>query len=128
KECFGKGQWDAEQREVKLKYARYITLMTERFNSVSRWIVTKIIQQKDIQQRAKLIQRFMQIAIELRKLNNFDGLNQLVAAFSSDGVFRLKKTWKLIPEEKAQFEKFQQLFAHPYNNLRVELDLSPPPW
>jgi hypothetical protein len=127
-ECFGKKKsWDSPDRSVKLEKAKYITLMTERFNNVSRWIVTTILGCTDPNDRAKIITKVLDIGKHLRQLNNFHGLNSIVGAFSSNGVFRLKKTWALIPEQFQQYRDYATLMAHPYGELQKVLDVTVPP-
>eukprot|EP01080_Neovahlkampfia_damariscottae_P000786 gene786-9036_t len=127
-ECFGKKKsWDSPDRLVKLEKAKYITLMTERFNNVSRWIVTTILLAKEPNDRAKIITKFLDIAKHLRELNNFHGLNSIVGAFSSNGIFRLKKTWALIPDQFQQYRDYAALLAHPYGELQKVLEITVPP-
>ena len=127
-ECFGKKKsWDNPDRLVKLEKAKYITLMTERFNNVSRWIVTSILSFKEPNERSKIITKFLDIAKHLRELNNFHGLNSIVGAFSSNGIFRLKKTWSLIPDQFQQYREYADLLAHPYGELQKVLEITVPP-
>jgi hypothetical protein len=127
KELFGKN-WSLSDKKLKMEKAKYITLLSDRFNDVSYWVVTEILKCEDINVRAKAISYFLEVANYLYKISNFHGLNSIVSACQSDSIFRLKKTWALVKEEdRNTLKSYSELLQHPYTNLMKKLEQTPPP-
>ena len=53
-----------------------------------------------LEERVKIIRKFIALAKELRDMNNFNGVMELIGAINSCPVRRLKASWKDIPEEE----------------------------
>ena len=64
-----------------------------------------------MQQRAQVIERWIQIAYESFKLKNFSSLRAIISGLQTHGVHRLKKTWSAVsPESLSQFRKISKKF------------------
>ena len=71
--------------------------MASRFNDVSNWVSTTIVQCLKIKLRIKMMIKFIKIAEALRKMNNFNTLMALIAGLNATSVFRLKWTKGEVP-------------------------------
>jgi len=61
-------------------------------NRLSLWVVATILHQETPRSRAKTKARFINIALHLRNLNNFNGMLAVIGATSSPAVSRLAET------------------------------------
>ena len=59
---------------------------------VTRWVVSEIVSVKDLKPRAAVFERFIMLAHNLEKLNNFNGVKEILAGLQSSSIYRLKKT------------------------------------
>ncbi|KYQ96865.1 Ras guanine nucleotide exchange factor [Tieghemostelium lacteum] len=81
--------------------------MIDRFNSVSMWVATLIVQTVKVRVRGRLMTKFMKIAEHLKNMNNFNSLMAIIAGLNFSSVYRLKHTRD---EVSAQVQKsFQEL-------------------
>ncbi|KAF2074781.1 hypothetical protein CYY_003927 [Polysphondylium violaceum] len=79
--------------KAKLKYrAQNVLKIIDRFNSVSMWVATLIIQTPKVKARARMMSRFMRIAEHLKNLNNYNSLMAIIAGLNFSSVYRLKYT------------------------------------
>lgn len=81
--------------------------MIHRTNTVVLWVAHQILENKKEDKRAKAIRKFIKVAHELRKLNNFNGLKEIIGGLRSVPIMRLKKTWALVP--KKHLENYKEL-------------------
>merc|ERR1712137_352953 len=81
--------------------------MIDRFNSVSNWVSYLIVSRPTVEERISAFVKFLEIAFELRKLNNFNGLLSFIGGVSNSAVYRLKHTREGIPGPL--MEKFDEL-------------------
>ncbi|EGC38002.1 aimless RasGEF [Dictyostelium purpureum] len=79
--------------KTKLKSrAPNVLKMIDRFNSVSMWVATMIIQTAKVKARARMMARFIKIAEHLKTLNNYNSLMAIIAGLNFSSVYRLKYT------------------------------------
>nr|AAN46870.1 nucleotide exchange factor RasGEF A [Dictyostelium discoideum] len=79
--------------KTKLKSrAPNVLKMIDRFNSVSMWVATMIIQTTKVKARARMMTRFIKIADHLKNLNNYNSLMAIIAGLNFSSVYRLKYT------------------------------------
>lgn len=82
----------------------------ENFNFVSGWISSLIVDQVNIEKRILVFGACLQIAVELRAMNNFNTLMAVLAGINSAAVLRLKQTRILIKlKNKRLFDQFLEL-------------------
>lgn len=60
---------------------------------MSQLVVTEIITSTNHAQRLEKLEKWTTIANICKFLKNFNGVLQIMSAFASTSVFRLKKTW-----------------------------------
>lgn len=97
-------------------------------NKISNWVYSEIVATEDLAQRAGKIVRFIQIAQECRRLNNFNGVFEIAAGLENSSVHRLRKTWSQVPKEYIDFlESMKELMAINFKKFREELHNAMPP-
>eukprot|EP01088_Endostelium_zonatum_P020232 TRINITY_DN733_c1_g1_i3.p1 TRINITY_DN733_c1_g1~~TRINITY_DN733_c1_g1_i3.p1 ORF type:complete len:2053 (-),score=460.67 TRINITY_DN733_c1_g1_i3:153-6311(-) len=75
-------------QHLSLNLLRFI----DYFNSISSKIATALLQEDKVNNRGKLFIKFINVAIELRHLNNFHMLQALISGFNNSAISRLKWT------------------------------------
>jgi len=98
------------------------------FDSVSAWLQMQILQGKDPKARTVLLMKSIRLGVHLRKLNNFNGVLQVLCALFSDPVFRLSQSWSSVTQSVlADLEELCELMAstHDYRAYREALELVP---
>lgn len=75
-----------------------VSRMIAHFNHLSIFVEGMILLRDKPKHRAKALEKFMSIAWELRKQNNYNSLASLLAAIDGTAVNRLAQTRALIPD------------------------------
>eukprot|EP01124_Arcella_intermedia_P031671 TRINITY_DN7215_c0_g3_i1.p1 TRINITY_DN7215_c0_g3~~TRINITY_DN7215_c0_g3_i1.p1 ORF type:complete len:724 (+),score=135.44 TRINITY_DN7215_c0_g3_i1:79-2250(+) len=131
KECLNQG-WNSKTNEKKLELSPNVTRMIRHFNDVSFWVQAQILSQKKLDLRVKMMKKFIKIMKASREFNNFNLIQEILAGFAGNAIFRLKKTWAKIEKEKKVFDEYSQLKAtlaqdHNYKTYRDVLkEVNPP--
>ncbi|GAA5796610.1 hypothetical protein HPULCUR_001983 [Helicostylum pulchrum] len=82
----------------------------EHFNFISAWIASLVVNQPLLERRVVLFEICLQIAVELKRLNNFNTLMAVLAGVNNAAVLRLKRTRELTRvKNKALYEDFLAL-------------------
>ncbi|GAA5812773.1 hypothetical protein MFLAVUS_006231 [Mucor flavus] len=82
----------------------------EHFNFISAWISSLVVNQPLLERRVILFEICLQIAVELKRLNNFNTLMAVLAGVNNAAVLRLKRTRELTRvKNKALYEDFLAL-------------------
>jgi hypothetical protein len=89
RECLNQA-WNQKNQKTQ---APNIFEMITRTNQVVNWVTYEIIKFEKVEQRKKAIQKFIKVARECKKLNNFNALLEIIGGLNSIGVHRLKKSW-----------------------------------
>ncbi|KAJ1023630.1 hypothetical protein NDA18_004617 [Ustilago nuda] len=66
------------------------------FNYISNWVCSMILAQGKTKHRARMLEKFMNIASILRHGNNYGSLNSVLGGLSKTAVHRLKHTRELL--------------------------------
>nr|XP_036584241.1 ras guanyl-nucleotide exchange factor [Colletotrichum truncatum]KAF6793630.1 ras guanyl-nucleotide exchange factor [Colletotrichum truncatum] len=83
----------------KCKSLRNVNRMINHFNHVAKWVANLILLRDKAKHRAQMLEKFMNIAQKLRRLNNYNGLAAVLAGINGTAVHRLAQTWALVPPE-----------------------------
>jgi len=105
KECLDQC-WSKSDRYQR---APYVMKLIDFFNQFSAWVATHIMKQTKIDDRCREVKRFMRLAVELRKLNNFNGCQEVLAGLNDSSVIRLKATWFKALKDLKLAEEFEEL-------------------
>eukprot|EP01117_Protostelium_nocturnum_P011072 TRINITY_DN4017_c0_g2_i2.p1 TRINITY_DN4017_c0_g2~~TRINITY_DN4017_c0_g2_i2.p1 ORF type:complete len:632 (+),score=215.08 TRINITY_DN4017_c0_g2_i2:203-2098(+) len=120
-----------KQIELLGKPRTNLDLMIRRFNTISNWVATSIVNEINIKERVRLMRHFIKVAKECRNVGNFNGTMQIVSGLQSSAVHRLHKTWEKLSKTSSQ-EDFDFLLTltstnDNYNLYRKALKDQEPP-
>ena len=59
---------------------------------ISSWVVTTICVEENQTKRVKVMKKFLDIADNMRKLGNFNGMMEILSGLDRGPVFRMKRT------------------------------------
>lgn len=88
----------ANQKE-KCKSLRHVNRMISHFNHVAQWVANMVLLRDKAKHRAQVLEKFMNIALKLRQLNNYNGLAAVLAGITGTAIHRLSQTRALVPPE-----------------------------
>ncbi|KAF4123620.1 RasGEF [Geosmithia morbida] len=83
----------------KCKGLRNVNRMINHFNHTAQWVANMILLRDKAKHRAQILEKFMNIALKLRQLNNYNGLAAILAGINGTAIHRLAQTRNLVPAE-----------------------------
>jgi len=127
KECLS-GAWTKPSKKL---FAPNIVALTERWNNMVSYVATTILSEDDIRVRRNYMVKFIEIAQELREMNNFNGVTEIITGFQNASVFRLKRTLETVPESATavltELSALCNQASGNNKNMREALARAPPP-
>ena len=112
-------------KKNKLITSPNITASIDRFNKLSFWIIEEILAYDYAQDRAKVIGKFIEIANELKNLNNFSDCMSVISGVEQMITTQLLITWRNVSNESnkllAQVKTLLN-FQDNYKNIREQID------
>lgn len=91
----------------------YIGMMTKHFNHLALFVSSMILTRDKPKHRAKMVEKFMDLAWKVRQMNNYHALGAIVAALSGEEIVRLVQTHELISQDQQkQFMRLKILMGH----------------
>ncbi|CAI7603916.1 unnamed protein product [Penicillium pancosmium] len=81
----------------KIKSLQNVNRMIRQFNHLAFFVASMILLRDKPKHRARCLEKFMSIAVKLRRQNNYNSLGALIAAINGTPVHRLTQTRELIP-------------------------------
>ncbi|XP_016128576.1 ral guanine nucleotide dissociation stimulator-like 1 [Sinocyclocheilus grahami] len=92
--CLG-AIWSQRDKKDGKQSAPTIRATITQFNAVTACVVSTILRQRQIRPhlRARIIQRWIDVAQECRIRKNFSSLRAIVSALQSNPIYRLKRVW-----------------------------------
>ncbi|KAF7719961.1 Uncharacterized protein PECH_005819 [Penicillium ucsense] len=81
----------------KIKSLHNVNRMIKQFNHVAFFVASMILLRDKPKHRARCLEKFMSIAVKLRRQNNYNALGAVIAAINGTPVHRLTQTRELIP-------------------------------
>ncbi|KAL6358448.1 hypothetical protein LRP88_08633 [Fusarium phalaenopsidis] len=86
-------------QKEKCKSLRNVNRMIGHFNHIAKWVANMILLRDKAKHRAQILEKFMNIALKLRQLNNYNGLAAVLAGVNGTAIHRLTQTRSLVPAE-----------------------------
>lgn len=100
--------WMENSREEN---APNLCMLIKRANDVGNWVASSCMK-KDIKERASMIVKFIKIAHKATQLHNYNLLMEICSGLNSNAIYRLRKTWDIIPKEhKKTFDYLNELLS-----------------
>ncbi|PKS09753.1 hypothetical protein jhhlp_004374 [Lomentospora prolificans] len=88
----------AEEKE-KCRSLKNVNRMINHFNHVAKWVANMVLLRDKPKHRAQMLEKFMNVAMRLRQLNNYNGLAAVLAGINGTAVHRLAQTRALVPAD-----------------------------
>ncbi|XP_011298080.1 ral guanine nucleotide dissociation stimulator isoform X1 [Fopius arisanus] len=115
-QCLG-AVWSRRDRSRSHDAATVLATVNQ-FNAVSLRVISTILVDPSTkpQERARILETWIDIAQELRILKNFSSLKAIVSGLQSNPVYRLEKCWQCMPREKHElFMELERIFSEENN-------------
>ncbi|XP_072763470.1 ral guanine nucleotide dissociation stimulator-like 1 isoform X2 [Anoplolepis gracilipes] len=115
-QCLG-AVWSRKDRSRSHEAATVVATVNQ-FNAVSLRVISTILTDTSLksQERARILETWIDIAQELRILKNFSSLKAIVSGLQSNSVYRLEKCWQCMPREKHElFRELERIFSEENN-------------
>lgn len=102
------GNWT---KSKKNELAPNITKMMSWYNTVVNFIISTICQHDLVIDRVKVMTYWIAVAEIFRKLGNYSGLMQVLSAFNSNAIYKLKNTKKILEhyEDSVHWRTYSEL-------------------
>lgn len=97
---------------------RGIEKAINRFNAVCQWVSSEIVQTKLLEDRVKLIEKFIRLAKKCKLYCNFSTLIQILLGLQSSSVSRLDKTWRMVRRKEMKILQELSTFTSPTKNWK----------
>lgn len=111
----------------KEKYAPNLSNLAERFNQVSRWVVTCIMIAKDTKEQILLVEKFIKIAKRLYEMNNYNSLMQIMSGLNNIAIQRLKQIREGLHADTVEILEKLEEFISPKHNFKNYRSAEKPP-
>jgi len=77
----------------------HVIHLISRFNAVSYWVSSLILWQEKLQDRVKVVIKFIELAAALDKINSFNSVLEILSGINNSSVNRLRITFAEIPKK-----------------------------
>ncbi|XP_034002559.1 LOW QUALITY PROTEIN: ral guanine nucleotide dissociation stimulator-like 1 [Trematomus bernacchii] len=122
--CLG-SIWSQRDKKHNKHSAPTVRATITQFNAVAACVVSTVLKHRQIRPhvRARVIQRWIDIAQECRIRKNFSSLRAIVSALQSNPLYRLKRAWACVHKDSMQtFEELSDIFSD-HNNYLTSREL-----
>ncbi|KAG6010282.1 hypothetical protein E4U21_007331 [Claviceps maximensis] len=83
----------------KCRSLQNVNRMINHFNHIAKWVANMILLRDKAKHRAQMLEKFMNIALKLRQMNNYNGLAAVLAGINGTAIHRLAQTRGLVSAE-----------------------------
>lgn len=116
-------RWSKQQES-----APNVLELIRRFNLMSASVAMRILREKELAQRVRVMNFFINVAVECQKVQNFNGMMEIVSALYSSPIHRLKRTFEGLPQRaRAVYEDFAAFTNANYRAYRETVKCAEPP-
>ncbi|XP_062310360.1 ral guanine nucleotide dissociation stimulator-like isoform X1 [Osmerus eperlanus] len=122
--CLG-GIWSQRDKKGKEHLAPTIRATVAQFNFVTNCVISTCLSNPTLKptQRARLVERWIEVARECRILKNFSSLRAILSALQCNSLHRLKRTWDEVSRENFRtFRELSEIFSDD-NNYSLSREL-----
>ncbi|RUS15472.1 hypothetical protein BC937DRAFT_92397 [Endogone sp. FLAS-F59071] len=106
------------KKRRKVKGMGGVEKLIERFNLVCQWVATEIVCTRSLEQRVRVIAKFIRIAQKCRVYSNFATLVQILLGLQSPSVSRLRRTWSRVGTHELKVLDELSAFTSPFKNWK----------
>jgi hypothetical protein len=100
-----------EERD-RCKSLANVERMVSHFNHIAKWVANMVLMRDKAKHRAQMLEKFMNVALKLRKLNNYNGLAAVLAGINGTAIHRLAQTRALVtPDVQKRFARLVLLMG-----------------
>ncbi|EGG20840.1 RasGEF domain-containing protein [Cavenderia fasciculata] len=110
---FSQRQWNKENQAINIQ-----NLITW-FNRISSWVSTKIISKETPEERAVIIEAFINIANYAKELKNYNCVMEILGSLHNSSISRLKNSWALISQKANDMFQTLNTTMSPDINFRL---------
>lgn len=112
---------NAEEKK-RFKNLENVSRMTDHFNHVAYLVANYILLREKPKHRALMLEKWMKIARELRKMNNYNTMGAVLAGIKGTAVHRLVATRDLVPPQTGRdFMKLDILLSSQKSHFAYRL-------
>eukprot|EP01119_Soliformovum_irregulare_P005828 TRINITY_DN17588_c0_g1_i1.p1 TRINITY_DN17588_c0_g1~~TRINITY_DN17588_c0_g1_i1.p1 ORF type:complete len:469 (+),score=98.33 TRINITY_DN17588_c0_g1_i1:97-1503(+) len=104
--------------------AENVTAMIARFNQISFWVTTTVVSCQDRKAQVEYLEKFLKVARECDRLNNFNGLMEIMSGLNHFTVQRMHQLWgDLSAKYKKYFDEYEEMLstANNFKNYNEQL-------
>ncbi|KAI4882886.1 hypothetical protein NFI96_013104 [Prochilodus magdalenae] len=116
--CLG-SIWSQRDKKGKEHLAPTIRATVTQFNCVTNCVIATCLSDRTLKptQRAKVLERWIEVARECRILKNFSSLRAILSALQCNPVHRLRRTWDEVSRENFRiFHELSEIFSDENNH------------
>ncbi|XP_039620242.1 ral guanine nucleotide dissociation stimulator-like isoform X2 [Polypterus senegalus] len=116
--CLG-SIWSQRDKKGKEHLAPTIRATVTQFNSITNCVIATCLSDKALKptHRARIVERWIEVARECRILKNFSSLRAILSALQCNSIHRLKKTWDEVSRENFRiFHELSEIFSDENNH------------
>ncbi|KAG9069600.1 hypothetical protein KI688_010504 [Linnemannia hyalina] len=112
------GPVEGEQRSKVVEDSIGIKRLVDRFNLTCQWVTSEIVRTEDLQERVKVVEKFIRIAHTCYNHSNFSSLIQLMLGLQSHNVSRLNQTWARVRAQEMRIMEDLVEYTSPFHNWK----------
>ncbi|GAB6020519.1 hypothetical protein CHUAL_003203 [Chamberlinius hualienensis] len=117
--------WTKKNKE---KTSPNLLAMIHHSTNITLWLMKSIVETENVDERAAVVSRILEIMIVLQELNNFTGVIEVVSAMNSASVYRLEHTFTRVSDKLIKaLDDAKELNADHYKKYQEKLRSINPP-
>ncbi|KAG2210338.1 hypothetical protein INT47_003323 [Mucor saturninus] len=106
------------QSEMRRTEEQGIEQVIQRFNTVCQWVSSEIVRTRNINERVRLIEKFIRLAKKCKMYSNYATLVQILLGLQSPAVARLERTWSKVSAKCQKLLSKLTEFTSPMKNWK----------